>query len=340
MLCGMRQALSIVAPLVCGALLLGSASTTSAKPPAAAPSCGQRGRAVFDKDAVLVDASGRKLARFSGGESAVTLLAPPAQGSDLARIETGTGRGSFRIAGFLKAAGLPLYTTQPLPVVSSHVWLAAGTRVTLAGSSSGKVRVDKQLGAPFEQRVSATADCGALGFTPPAVVTKAPTAARVFLFKEARLDLYDSVPPVGEPIFTLRRSPSADNARFFSREQRGGFVHVQYEGELVIDAWAKAADLQPLPRGETSDVPSGSYSLSSAPQLQLSELPRVVKTSRDLPLRIAARDADAPIGVVEAETEVYVMDVIGGWTKVLPKSLHVLPDGDAAFWVKTADLGA
>lgn len=340
MLWCMRQALHTFVPLLCGALLLGSAGTTSAKPPGAAPSCGQRGRVVFDKDTVLVDASGRSLARFSGGESAVTLLAPPADGTDLARIETGTGRGSFRIAGFVKAAELRLYTAQQLPVVSNHVWLAAGTRVTLAGSSSGKVRVEKQLGAPFEQQVSTTAECSALGFNPPSpAVTKAPAAARVFLLKEARLDLYDSVPPVGDAIFSLRRSPSVDNARFFSREQRGGFVHVQYEGEVVVDAWAKAGDLQPLPRGEMSDVPSGSYSLSSAPQLQLSELPRVVKVNRDLPLRTTARDGDAPIGVVEAETEVYVMDVIGGWTKVLPKSLHVLPFGDASFWVKTADLG-
>jgi hypothetical protein len=44
------------------------------------------------------------------------------------------------------------------------------------------------------------------------------------------------------------------------------------------------------------------------------------------------------VGVVEAETELYVMDVIAAWAKVLPKSLHVLPAGDLAFWVKTADL--
>ncbi|RYZ03248.1 MAG: hypothetical protein EOO73_28610 [Myxococcales bacterium] len=337
----MRRALPIVASAVLGgALLFGLVGTTSAKPPAAAASCAQRGRVVFDKDTVLVDASGRKLARFSGGESAVTFTAPPSDGSELARIETGTGRGSFRISGFVKASELRLYAAQQLPVVSGHVWIASGTRVVATGSSAGKVRVEARLGAPFEQRVTTTTECAALGFNPASpVVTKTPASARFFLFKEARLDLYDSVPPVSDAIFTLQRSPAADSARFFSTEQRGGFVHVRYEGEVVVDAWAKASDLQPLPRGETSAVPSGSYSLSSAPQLQLSELPRVVRTSRDLPLRITARDADAPIGVVEADTEVYVMDVLGGWTKVLPKSLHVLPFGDAAFWVKSAELG-
>jgi hypothetical protein len=336
----MRQALPILGSAALGAaLLVGLGGTTSAKPPEPSPSCGQRGRVVFDKDTTLVDGSGRKLARFSGGESAVTLLAPPATGSDLARIETGSGRGSFRIAGLVKAAELRLYAAQPLPVVSGHVSLATGTRITLAGSSGGKVRVDKQLAAPFEQRVSALSDCSALTFNAPApAVTPTPAAARVFLLKEARLELFESVPPVGDPIFTLVRSPSVPSARFFSKEQRGGFVHVQYDGEIVVDAWAKAGHLEPLPRGETSDVPAGSYTLSSAPQLQLSELPRVVRTSRELPLRISAKDADSPIGVIEPETDVYVMDVIAGWTKVLPKSLHVLPIGDASFWVKTADL--
>jgi len=336
----MRQALPIFGSAVlCAVLLGGLPATTSAKPPEPAPSCGQRGRVTFDKDTTLSDATGRKLLRFSGGESAVTLLAPPPEGTNLLRIETGTGRGSFRVPGFVKAAELRLYTAQQLPVVSGHVWLAAGTRVVAAGSSGGKVRVEKRLSTPFEQRLSTTAECGALGFTPatPAVLAMSD-ALRVFLLKDAQLELFDAVPPTSAPILTLVRSPSVDHVRFFSREQRGGFVHVQYQGEIVIDAWAKAGDLQALPRGETSDVPAGSYVLSSAPELQLSQLPRVVKTTRELMLRLAPKDSEAPIGVVEADTELYVMDAVAGWSKVLPKSLHVLPYGDDSFWVKSSDL--
>lgn len=336
----MRQALLVVAPLVLCAALSLVAGTTSAKPPAATPSCGQRGRVVFDKDTVLVDASGRTLARFSGGESAVTFVAPPDDGSDLLRIETGTGRGSFRIPGFVKAKELRLYAAQPLPVVSGHVWLAAGTRVQVSGSSAGKVLVEKELSPPFEQRVAAIVDCSALGFTPGADAAPAqPGAARVFLLKEARLDLFGAVPPTSAPSFTLVRSPAVASARFFSREQRGGFVHVTYEGELSIDAWARASDLQPLPRGETAEVPRSSYLLSAAPRLQLAELPRVVKATRELALRLAPRDAEQAIGVIEPDAEAYVMDVIGIWAKVLPKSLHVLPDGEQAFWAKSKELG-
>src|SRR6187401_3433495 len=126
----MRYGLPILAALLVGAALSVAVPTlTQAKLPEPAPSCGQRGRVVFDKDTTLADATGRKLARFSGGESAVTLLAPPVNGSDLARIETGTGRGSFRVAGFVKASELRLFASQSLPIVSGHVWLGVGTRV-------------------------------------------------------------------------------------------------------------------------------------------------------------------------------------------------------------------
>ena len=326
--------------LVSGALWAGAPTLSQAKPPEPAPTCGQRGRVIFDKDATLADASGRKLARFSGGESAVTLLAPPANGSDLARIETGSGRGSFRIAGFVKATDLRLYAGTNLPVVSGRVWLGVGTQVTAVGSNGGKVRIEKQMSTPFNQRFSALADCSALTFNPTAASgSSMPGSARVFLMKVALLDLYSDVPPTGSPFMTLQRAPLVDSVRFFSTEQRGGFIHVQYQGEVNIDAWARASELTPLPRGETSDLPPGSYSMSTPPQLQLPQPPRTVKTTRELPLRLAARDAEAPIGVIETETEVYVMDTIAGWANVLPKSLHILPAGALSFWVKSADLG-
>src|SRR5260221_10136320 len=82
----------LTSTLLFGALLPSLPTATQAKPPEPVPSCGQRGRVTFDKDTTLADASGRRLARFSGGESAVTLLAPPAGGSGLARIENSTRR--------------------------------------------------------------------------------------------------------------------------------------------------------------------------------------------------------------------------------------------------------
>jgi hypothetical protein len=325
--------------VVCSALLLVSSSRIQAKPPDPAPNCGQRGHAVFDASTTLLDAAGHPIARFSGGESAVTFLAPPVNGSELSKIETGTGRGSFRLQGFVKASELRLYTSASLPIVSGHVWLEVGTRVIAAGSSGGKVRVEKQLRTPFQQRFSASADCSVLSFSAasPAPFSP-PLSARVFVMKGSELELFGAVPPIGSALLTLVRSPELDGVSFFSREQRGGFVHVEYRGEIKVDAWAKAEQLTPLPRGENVDVPQTTYSLSSPPELQLPTPPRIVTAKREVALRTASKDSEPAIGVIEPDTEVFVLDTVAGWAKVLPKSLHVLPYGDRSFWVKAAEL--
>jgi hypothetical protein len=309
-----------------------------AEPPTSAPSCGQKGRVVFDKDTLLTDGHGHNLARFSGGESAVALLAPPAGGSDQVKIETGTGRGSFRLLGFVKTRELRVFTAYMVPVVAGHVWINLGARVTLAGSSGGRIQLEKQMSTPFNQRFSAWADCSALTFAPQTPSGfSVPGSARVYLMKVALLDLYEDAG--GSILTTLQRSPAVDSVRFFSTEQRGGFVHIQYQGEVSVDGWAKSSDLVALPKGETSDVWSGGYTLTSPPQLQLKEQPRTVRTTRELPLRLAAKEAEPPVGVVEPDTDVYVMDTVQGWANVLPKSLHILPVGEQSFWVKQADLG-
>lgn len=325
------------AALVVSGLLTGASSITRAETPVAA-SCGQKGRVSFDESAVLLDAAGRKLARFSGGESAVTLLAPPAPGAELLRIRTGTGRGSFRIEGYLKAADLRLFTSSDVPAVSDHVWLTTGTRVVLVGASQAQVKIEKRLTTPLQQVFAATLPCSALTFSPslaepPSVLD----SARTFLMKVPELALY-ARPADPAPLTLLKRSPNVPSVSFHSTEQRGGFVHVTYYGEVRIDAWAKAHDLVPLPRGDFAETWSGGYSLSSPPQLQLQQEPRSVRTSRELALRLAPREADKPVGVVEPDTDVYVMASVPGWANVLPKSLHVLP-AEGSFWVKASDLG-
>jgi hypothetical protein len=327
--------------LTYAALLLVPSGTARAKPPEASLSCGQRGRVAFDATTTLSDAEGNPIARFSGGESAVTFLSPPVAGSDLSKIETGTGRGSFRLQGYVKASELRLYVASSIPIVSRHVWLAPGARVVAAGSSGGKVRIEKQLRTPFQQRFSASADCSALTLSPPnAPAFSVSNAARLFVLKGPELDLYGAVPPLGAPLLTLVRAPDVPGVSFVSSEQRGGFVHVQYRGEVNVDAWAKAEQLTPLPRGETFDMPQSSYTLTSPPELQLPVPPPVVRTKRELVLRGVAKDEAPALGVIEIDTEVFVLDTIAGWAKVLPKSLHILPYGDRAFWVKASELGS
>ncbi len=106
-----------------------------------------------------------------------------------------------------------------------------------------------------------------------------------------------------------------------------------------MDAWAKLTDLKALPPGETMDQLAPPVTSRNPARLAVQGEPRSVKTTREVPLRRAAKDGDAPIGVIEIGTETYVLDVIAGWASVMPKALNVIPAESGQFWVKAADLG-
>lgn len=73
-------------------------------------------------------------------------------------------------------------------------------------------------------------------------------------------------------------------------------------------------------------------------RLALPGTPRVVRTTREVPLRTAAKEGE-PVGIIESGAETYVLDVVAGWASVLPKSLDVMPIENGQFWVKKAELG-
>ena len=65
-------------------------------------------------------------------------------------------------------------------------------------------------------------------------------------------------------------------------------LHLTYYGEVRIDAWAKAHDLVPLPRGDFAETWSGGYTLSTPPQLQLQKEPPFLR-AMDMPLVLIFR---------------------------------------------------
>jgi hypothetical protein len=192
---------------------------------------------------------------------------------------------------------------------------------------------------PLQQTFTASAPCGSFsldpgtapGFTPPG-------DARGYVLKRDSLDVYDDASSA-TVVATLQRSPYADGVLFFSTERKGNWVHVEYHGDVIVDAWAKASELSALPRGETMDQLAPSTHQLSAPQMAFQGQPKLVTTKKEVPLRLNAKDNEPTIGIIEPDTETYVLDQVAGWANVMPKSLHVVPPADRQFWVKSSDLG-
>ncbi len=322
------------------ALALGAWRDAWAEPPRQGEvfvPCALRGRATMPLDTIITDTGGRPIARFSGAETMVTVAGLSSASPPRARVETGSGHGGFRVRGFIEAKRLPIATSRSVPVVAGRVWIGARRSVSIVAAAPDKLKVEKKVTTPLQQSFTASASCSdlALGAQVPPGWSPAGDA-RGFVLRSSSLDLHDL--PQGNVVSVLQKAPDVAGVLFFSTEQRGTWVHVEFHGEVVIDGWARATDLQPLPRGETMDQLASPPFVRGPARLALPNSPRVVKTTREVPLRAAAKEGE-PIGAIEAGAETYVLDVVAGWASVLPKALDVMPVENGQFWVKKEELG-
>jgi hypothetical protein len=154
--------------------------------------------------------------------------------------------------------------------------------------------------------------------------------------KQSSIELFDA--PSGSAIQTLSRASEGGGILLFSGEQRGAWVHVEYHDDIVIEAWARASELHALPPGETMDFQRGATSQRGLPRLAVQEAVRTVKTRQEIPIRGEPKESAGVIGRIEPDTETMVMDIVAGWTSVLPKSLHVAPPEGEQFWVPSNKL--
>jgi hypothetical protein len=283
---------------------------------------------------------GTPIARFTGASTALAASDFFAQRGKRAQVRTGTGTGSFRIAGWVDADDVPIFTKEKVPVVSGHLWIAADRQVSVTSAGRAKLRIERKASSPIQQTFTTWASCSSLHLTErsPSGHT-VPGHARGYVVKRDSVELFDDADADRKSVTVLRRDPSSTGILLWSERKRGEWVNVEYHGDVILDAWARAAQLSALPPGETMDQQRPPSVRRSAPRLKLAETPRVVRTTKELPIRVGASDTAKVIGRVEAGTETYVLDIVAGWASVLPKSLHVAPHGDGQFWVKADDLG-
>lgn len=305
--------------------------------------CRVQGLAEPRANAPIEDAQGRLLARFSGAVTELVVEGFPAQPNGRVRVTTGTGTGSFRVQGFTPVRELSLYAAAPIAIAPGHVWIAQGKSLSYLGSGRGALHVEKRVSVPFAQSFRAWAPCAAVSLSQPARPDSASVTpqgdAPAYVVRRPRLDLLGDPKKPDARLLTLQSSSQAPPARFFGREQRGSFLRVEYRGDLIIDAWVRAGDLEALPAGEALDQLGTDGGSRISAQLAVQGEPRVVKARREVPFRARALDSEPPIGVIEPEAEAYVLDVVAGWLSVMPKSLQVVPRPDGQFWVRAEELG-
>lgn len=337
-----RHTLAALAVLVAAGSWLGAPVARADGSVGSGNQCSVKGTVLMPANLEVYDAAkdGSVIARFTGSETALAASDFPGDAkAGRVAVQTGTGTGSFRIGGYIDGTQLPLYTAQDVAVISGHIWLAAQRRVHFVASSPGKLRVELKMTTPMRQTFGAWASCSAFTLTEGTPSGWTPAGSeRGYVVKKDSIDLFNEPSADRNVVTTLVRS-AENGILLWSTERRGAFVHVRFHGPVVIDAWARAQDVHALPPGETMDQMRGPVTHSNPPHLALQQNPKVVRTTKEVPIHVAAKDGSPVIGRIESDTDTYVLDIVAGWASVLPKALNIAPATDKQFWVKASDLG-
>lgn len=324
-----------------------SAAVTVVVAPAAAQEvastgpCVLRGTAPVPKGTQLYDArsDGRLVATFSGAVVPLTLGDLPADPvAGRALLRTSNGGAALRLEGWVAPSSLHVYTTRDVPVVPGHVWIASAQRVRLVRAATGTLDAELTIAGSQSQVVRGAAPCEAFALQRGAATAmEVPGNGRGYLMKSATLPLFSEPKAGAAPIFTVRMTDSTGQL-FWSTESRAGFVHVKTRGDVVIDAWARAADLDALKQGEMRDQLLPPQTTVAGAQLTLDKPPPIVKVTKELALRARRDTKERPIGAVEPGAEVYITETVAGWSNLLPRHLGMTPPPEGGFWVPSSDI--
>lgn len=156
--------------------------------------------------------------------------------------------------------------------------------------------------------------------------------------KSDSIALYDDYGRDKTEVVTLHKAVGQEML-FWSTKRHGGYVQVAYQGDIMLEAWAKASALRALPKGEVMDQYIPPKRTVTGSKVQVQGETKLVKTTREHYIRLEAKEDAAKIGRIEIDTEVLVLDVVAGWASVMPKNATVMPPKDGQFWVNAEDLG-
>jgi hypothetical protein len=331
--------------LACGAALVGlwlvagafgapvahaDEASAAAEPSVTAPTCTIKGTYPPSKNTKLFDApsGGNLVATLTGGYIPMTLSEIPFDPkAGRARLSTSAGSGAMRLDGYVAPADISLFTTRDISVHGGSVWIASAQKVTLVKASHNSLTVEIGVGGTLNQTVRATAPCDAFALVKGAVQPfEIPGNGRGYMTKKQKVELFDK--PNGDVVLSLDMMEGAGQL-FWSTEMKLGFVHVMSRSDLTIDAWARLRDLDPLKKGEMQD---------QYIQLTFDKPPPLVRLTKEIPIRAKRDEKTKPIGVVEADAEVYVLETVAGWTNILPKHLGIVPPDDGGFWIPSSEV--
>jgi hypothetical protein len=219
---------------------------------------------------------------------------------------------------------------QDVDVIPGHVWLPAGVKVALLGTTADKlvVSLDSRLAAP--KVIEAKADCESL------VLSDVELRYEDSRSRETRADfeLREFSIPLrvgpGGPVLFVFRSPGSVVGEV---ERSGEFVRIWgAAGNVMLDGYVHEAHLKPWPGvGEGHGLACGVPDESD----RCMDRARVV---READVRLDASSTAEPIGKIEASTVIEGLANRGAFYAFALISASISAPPKKHFWIHEADL--
>jgi hypothetical protein len=273
------------------------------------------------------------IARFSGRSVALSVLG----NADGRHLRVAVSSDGLQLAGLVDADAVPLGTRREIALVAGHVWLRRGEPVSMQMLADGTLKVAPLF--PLFAGVSTQVDCDAIGVGD--VVAKGMSFGTFhlgsMLMKSSTMELYDA--PGGSALYPITLAASDEVSPVFDVvDKRYGYVHVRHSGELIIDGWVLASSLK-----RNDDKLTGTPGwFAGPPGLPPASTTKAhdVTATRSSALRAQPNATARELGTVTVGAKLRWLEAKGGFARVLPRGLAVLPALDAGFWVKADDLAA
>lgn len=293
----------------------------------------------------LSSEGGSAIAKFTGGSLAVELSEFPAELAEGARIKVATADGqapAVRLEGWVAAKAFRYFANEAVSLVGPQVRLTKGMELFPLKSASGGLEFEHAMlgsrdaeGAPLKLR--GTIPCSAVVLAPPGIeAAEPPSNATWYHSRSTLLQLFDR--PHGIKVVDLRLDSNAGKVFWSAESPRSGWLHVVAPGDVTLDGWVRAAEMEKQPYAELIDLAQLGPRQLSAPSLALAEPPKTLTATADLPLFAKAEDGAASLGMIETGATFFEMEASRGWSSIVPTNLAVMPVDGAGFWVKTASL--
>jgi hypothetical protein len=242
--------------------------------------------------------------------------------------------------GWASLKGQEFNVRQSIPLVAGHLWVPAGGRVTLLGTSGPSVAIASATPFAAPTSVEALIPCERLGAVHETTRVAAGPPYAIPLGRNIAL----RSGPKGAVIFSFDPGP---NALFVWRGSEGGYAHIAggqppwqsalSDTSLLFDGWVADADVRRA-ETESEDRDSGCCLLDQNDQCPLdgplSDAPFYVGAASSGPLPGAA-----PIGTVAKGTALRLGEVRGDLVAFNTMNDVVSPPPNQRFWVRRDAVG-